>query len=154
MKNNKGITLVALVITIIVLLILAGVSISMVVGENGVLNRAKNATTETARAQAQEALEMAISGYQGTVTDKIATGVYKAGSSFYDSIDAGVINKEIEDGYSVSNIGTEKTVTQGTKTVYYKEVKVSNGTKDFTFFLVEGGAIGATVVNSEPKASS
>ena len=35
-KHNKGITLIALVITIIVLLILAGVSISLVVGNNGV----------------------------------------------------------------------------------------------------------------------
>ena len=36
MKNQKGITLVALVITIVVLLILAGVTISMVMGPNGV----------------------------------------------------------------------------------------------------------------------
>ena len=37
MKNNKGITLIALVITIIVLLILAGISIAMLTGENGIL---------------------------------------------------------------------------------------------------------------------
>ena len=41
LKQKKGITLVALVITIIVLLILAGVSISMVVGDNGVLTQAQ-----------------------------------------------------------------------------------------------------------------
>ena len=40
MKNNKGITLIALVVTIIVLLILAGVSIAMLTGQNGILNRA------------------------------------------------------------------------------------------------------------------
>ena len=40
MKNNKGITLIALVVTIIVLLILAGVTIAMLSGENGILNRA------------------------------------------------------------------------------------------------------------------
>ena len=44
MKNKKGITLISLIITIIVLLILAGVSISMVVGENGILNRATDAS--------------------------------------------------------------------------------------------------------------
>lgn len=38
-KSNKGITIIALVITIIVLLILAGVSISMLTGENGILNQ-------------------------------------------------------------------------------------------------------------------
>ena len=41
MKNQKGITLVALVITIIVLIILAGVSIALVLGENGILTKAK-----------------------------------------------------------------------------------------------------------------
>lgn len=39
--KEKGITLVALVVTIIVLLILAGVTISLVVGQNGIINRAK-----------------------------------------------------------------------------------------------------------------
>ena len=65
MKSNKGITLVALVITIIVLLILAGVSISMVVGENGVLSRATGAATETSEAEMKQALEMAVDGAQG-----------------------------------------------------------------------------------------
>ena len=41
MKNSKGITLIALVITIIVLLILAGVSIAMLTGDNGLLSQAK-----------------------------------------------------------------------------------------------------------------
>lgn len=43
MKNNKGITLIALVITIIVLLILAGVAIAMLTGENSILVRATDA---------------------------------------------------------------------------------------------------------------
>ena len=48
MKNNqKGITLVALVITIIVLLILAGVTIASLSGDNGILNRGKEAKTKT-----------------------------------------------------------------------------------------------------------
>ena len=52
----KGITLIALVITIIVLLILAGVSIAMLTGENGILNQAAKAKNETEKAQANEAL--------------------------------------------------------------------------------------------------
>lgn len=43
MRNQKGITLIALVITIIVLLILAGVAISLTIGNNGLFNRAQNA---------------------------------------------------------------------------------------------------------------
>ena len=46
MKSNKGITLVALVVTIITLIILAGVSINMVVGENGLITKAKRVKEE------------------------------------------------------------------------------------------------------------
>ena len=52
--RNKGITLIALVITIIVLLILAGVSIAMLTGENGILNQAQRAKNETEQAQMEE----------------------------------------------------------------------------------------------------
>ena len=50
MKNNKGITLVALVVTIVVLLILAGVSINLVLGNNGIIAKAKDAETKSAEA--------------------------------------------------------------------------------------------------------
>ena len=46
-KRDRGITLIALVVTIIVLLILAGVSISMLTGQNGILNRAADAKEKT-----------------------------------------------------------------------------------------------------------
>lgn len=57
MKNNKekGITLVALVITIVILLILAGVSIGMIVGENGLLAKAKEAADKYDKAAKDEA---------------------------------------------------------------------------------------------------
>ncbi len=45
-KKEKGITLVALVVTIVVLLILAGVSISLVLSNNGVIGKAKDARTQ------------------------------------------------------------------------------------------------------------
>ena len=59
MKNQKGITLVALVITIIVLLILAGVSISLVVGNNGVLTQASGAVKTNEKATARQEVQMA-----------------------------------------------------------------------------------------------
>ena len=43
MKKNKGITLVALIVTIIILIILAGVSINLVLGDNGIITLAKRA---------------------------------------------------------------------------------------------------------------
>ena len=54
LRRNKGITLIALVVTIIVLLILAGISIAMLTGQNGILNRAAEAKEKTRAAQEDE----------------------------------------------------------------------------------------------------
>ena len=51
LDNERGITLVALVVTIVVLLILAGISISLVLGENGLINNAKEARDKTLEAE-------------------------------------------------------------------------------------------------------
>ena len=64
LKKNKGITLIALVITIIVLLILAGVSIAMLTGQNGILTQAQNASTQTEIAEAKEKAQMDIMAWQ------------------------------------------------------------------------------------------
>ena len=53
-KKERGITLVALVVTIVVLLILAGVSISMVLGNNGIVTKAKETQTAQDKAYAEE----------------------------------------------------------------------------------------------------
>ena len=60
MRNNKGITLVALVITIIVLLILAGVSIAALGGQNGILTNASKARQEDAIGSQRDVVAMAI----------------------------------------------------------------------------------------------
>ena len=60
LKATKGITLIALVITIIVLLILAAVSIATLTGENGILSKANTAKTETEKAGAKEKVQMAV----------------------------------------------------------------------------------------------
>ena len=59
-KNARGITLIALVITIILLLILAGVTINALSGENGILKRATQAKSKTGRANALEQINLAI----------------------------------------------------------------------------------------------
>ena len=58
LEERKGITLIALVITIIVLLILAGVSIAMLTGDNGILTQANNAKIETRGAAVEEAKDL------------------------------------------------------------------------------------------------
>ncbi len=59
-KNNNGITLIALVITIIVLLILAGVSIAMLTGQNGISTQAQNSKTTSELKSAEEKVKLAI----------------------------------------------------------------------------------------------
>ncbi len=58
-KLQKGITLIALVITIIVLLILAGVSIATLTGDNGILTKAQTAKTKTEKASEEEQIQLA-----------------------------------------------------------------------------------------------
>lgn len=60
LKENKGVTLVALVITIIVLLILAGVTLSMVMGDSGIFTKANKASEETNLASARDAVRLAL----------------------------------------------------------------------------------------------
>ena len=67
-KEERAITLIALVVTIIVLLILAGISINMLTGQNGILNRASEAKESTGAAQTEELVKLSI-------TDAISRGL-------------------------------------------------------------------------------
>ena len=106
LKNNKGITLIALVITIIVLLILAGVSIAMLTGQNGILNQATKAGDETAKAEALERVNMELNAQLGNV---MAGDPFDAVSKIKSNI--GTLPK----GYSI----TDPTVTGGTSATVY-----------------------------------
>lgn len=72
-KSTKGITLVALVVTIIILLILAGVTIATLTGNNGLLNKAKDAKIATEIADIKEQIQTEILGKQaenqGNISD-------------------------------------------------------------------------------------
>ena len=71
-QKNNGITLIALVITIIVLLILAGVTIATLTGENGILTKASEAKEQTEIAEEKEAIGIA---YNGVLADNDGNGV-------------------------------------------------------------------------------
>ena len=71
LEKNKGITLIALVITIIILLILTGVSIAMLTGNNGILSQASKAKNETELASAREQL--------GLILTDVKMGAYENG---------------------------------------------------------------------------
>ena len=66
LKNAKGITLIALVITIIVFLILAGLSIAMLTGDNGIITQANNTKVLNEKATAKEKVQVEVGGSRGT----------------------------------------------------------------------------------------
>ena len=107
MKNNKGITLVALVVTIVVLLILAGVSINLVLGDNGIITKAKEAETKSAEARENdlkgmnsliEQMESTLNGSGNGGKTEPETVPYLPSDDFhYDtstSIDTGLVIKD------------------------------------------------------------
>ena len=67
-KTEKGITLIALVVTVVVLLILAGITINLVLGDNGILSRAQNAKDETQKSNEKEGILFAVTGLK--ITDQ------------------------------------------------------------------------------------
>ena len=100
MTNNKGITLIALVITIIVLLILAGVSIAMLTGQNGVLTRATDAKEDTAVAEAVERINMELNAAYALVLSGDITGEEFTAENINE------IKANLPTGYNVSAPGT------------------------------------------------
>lgn len=63
-KNNKGITLIALIVTIVILLILAGVTIATLMGDSGIFSKVQTAKDETNRNQATEKMNLKITNVQ------------------------------------------------------------------------------------------
>lgn len=86
-NKDSGITLIALVITIIVLLILAGISISMLAGDNSILQKATDAKTQTGIGQEKETIALA---YNSALAKKVSNGYSSAvtDSELNDELDS------------------------------------------------------------------
>ena len=152
-KLNKGITLIALVITIIVLLILAGVSIAMLTGENGILSQAQKAGEQTDIGQEKEAIALAYNGAKaenngGDVdaddlnrnfgyndTDATAKGsnpitvTFKESGRQYTIDENGVISDPIEANI-IASIRIEGEKSEGTPPMPSDEFSYVTGTVD------------------------
>ena len=115
LKNTKGITLIALVVTIIILLILAGVSIAMLTGNNGVLTQAKSAKENTRVGEVQEKVKLAA---QAALTDNLGNGIEK--EKFQEEL-----NNMFTQGEQVG-LEYDETNKKYTVTVDKYEVEVSN----------------------------
>ena len=104
--SNSAITLIALIITIIVLLILAGVTLNMVMGESGIFSKANNAKNKTEVAQYEEELRMCILELQtDTATNKETFGMETIKNKLVEKV------KELENTDDIE-FTTEETETK------------------------------------------
>lgn len=130
-ENQRGITLIALVITIIVLLILAGVTIAMVVGDNGILQRSKDSKTETEISKEKEQINLA---YTAITTSKLSEN---DNTNIKDTELRDEINRSINDD-TVAVQGNDDLI------ITYQKTKRS-------YILKQDGKIEETDSNANPE---
>ena len=133
LKRNKGITLIALVVTIIVLLILAGISIMMLTGQNGILNRANQAKENTGTAQTEELVKFAVTSSIGTdglidlnqlKTEIESQGGRVTGTTFPVTVTMGKTSYQIDQYGNITEVNTTPQIsytvtnTEGTDSLY------------------------------------
>ncbi len=159
-KKNGGITLIALVITIIVLLILAGVTIATLTGDNGILTKAQEASEDTKRANAEEQVKLAVQASYGTdgkinmdtlnnELKKIEGLTYK-GSAISDSNKITSLPDTVNvDGYDVTINGNGSVGDNGgndnTETIV-EGVTIPDG-----FYYVGGSKAEGIVISDDPN---
>ena len=131
MKEQKGITLIALVITIIVLLILAGVSIAMLTGENGLLTQSQRAVAEQAVAEAKELVSTEVAAaYAQFMEDKYTNSSVTKDTTFTSWLGTNTSAiKANADKYTVSGSSIEIKPTGKSKDGT-KDVKTTGTVKD------------------------
>lgn len=122
-KKERGITLVALVVTIVVLLILAGVSISMVLGNNGIVKKATETQAAQDKAYAEDVIESGLKAVQIEVlSNTLPTG--KTANVDY-------VVEKINDSAFTAKSGATNTITYTKGTATY-DIKV-----DMTKYIVD-----------------
>ena len=94
-NQNKGITLIALIITIIVLLILAGVTLNMVMGDSGLFNKANNASEQTKISNAKEIIRMQV------LENELNKKTKDANAKSDEDLQTAIETKLTEEGYKV-----------------------------------------------------
>ena len=158
---EKGITLIALVVTIVVLLILAGISISMLTGENGVIIQARKSKEATEQARVEELVSVAI----GSVIAK--------NDGVVNGITPKMVADQINEDEKRSDVYAENETTFPTNIIFPKENRKaeanlnSKNTNDpnysvsvdesdiapvdlFDYQIIDNGEIGALTLSSLP----
>ena len=155
-KNQKAITLISLIVTIVILIILAGITISMTVGDNGIITRAREARNLYINAQEKEQAEI------NALAEQLANGETGSdGNKLPENTKDTEAGTEValEPGWSTENVsyirtkdGSEvKNVTK-VSTVYAVSVGEGNTVPVPKEFYYVGGTLSSGVVISDNKA--
>ena len=143
MRNQKGITLIALVITIIVLIILAAVSIAMLTGDSGILTEADSARDMTNESTIADKINMELNAFKTDVLadEKIS---YESYSQALKSLGEGYTIKAGEDAESATEI-TSSTVTD--------QEKLDEALTDATVVVISNGEISGSINIKDGKVT-
>ncbi len=141
-RKNEGITLIALVITIIVLLILAGVTIATLTGDNGILTKATEASKETEVGKEKEQISLA---YTGAIAEKTENGIVTAGElqnqlekivgkdkTIVEENDDETLDVSFVDSKNNYNVDNE-IITSTTPKIGNKKITVTNSNQEIIF---------------------
>ena len=128
-NKERGITLIALVVTIIVLIILAGVSIGMLVGENGIITGAQRAKQETDQAQKDEL--SGLSSLETAIEEALGNAYNKDKGVNVPKLTSGMTPIKFTDPTNIEKGTVVETTNQDTEWYNYEEKKWANArTKD------------------------
>ena len=135
-NNNKGITLIALVITIIVLLILAGVTINLTLGENGIFRTAEQAGKNYTQAQEQELAGLA--NFENTINNIIA-GTGNGNTITPPSEEVSAVPEGIGEAINVADYG-KKVVGYSSKaeSLYTGDWRLFYQDAEYTYIIMDG----------------
>ena len=127
MKENKGITLIALIVTIIVLLILAAVSIATLMGKNGVITNAQKTSTQNAYYGALEQVKLAYMAVRTEIMSQVvANGSYAPAEHAGDL--ATIVRNDLSDTSTWEVSGENDSAgTKNVITIIYTDTAIDQG---------------------------
>ena len=158
MREQNGITLIALVITIIVLLILAGVTIAMLTGQNGILTRSTSATATNIEARVDEEVRLGVAALRVKIAEEVVKdSSYDAtttanGTALASALETDLKTTSGKTTYTASASGTTVTITYSDND-YKKATNNSAAVITYTFTLEQQGitALTRTAVDDHSK---
>ena len=127
LKGTKAITLIAMVISILVLLILAGVSLALVVGETGITQRAVTAKKTYDIAGAKEQVELLVEGYIGDYYGKKYTSGEAVSQDIGTYVAAQLASDTTVGDYTLETSEANVTLKKGEETVAKGKINASGG---------------------------